>query len=138
MRARVVGLGLLAVFASVPVLAVAGTPGEAFLAFYEAVLKAKSVDEIVPMVPKVDRDKLKAVPAHAREMFLEMHRGWARLSGERPKVLKETVEGDTATLEAETVCVYTETLKPRCQATVALVKESDGWKVLDRPKWKRQ
>lgn len=67
-----------------------------------------------------------------------MHQEWAKLCGERPKVVAETIEGDTTSLEAETTCVYTETLKPRCKTTVALVKEQDGWKIVDRPKWKRR
>lgn len=137
MRAMVTSLAVLAVLACGPTIAAAGTPSETFLALYDAVLKAKAADDIAPLVKKADRDQLKTVPAEAKEMFLDMHKEWVKTCHERPKVTKETIEGDKATLEAEVVSVYAQTGSP-WKATVTLVKEADGWKVAEHPRWKYQ
>lgn len=137
MRATVVGLGLLGVLAFGPTIAAAGTPSETFLALYDAVLEAKAADDIAPLVKKAARDQLKTAPAEARQVFLDMHKEWVKTCHERPKVTKETIEGDKATLEAEVVTIYAQKGSP-WKATVTLVKEADGWKVSEHPRWKYQ
>jgi hypothetical protein len=143
MRANVVRLGLFVVMASGPHLAAAGTPTEAFLGYHETVLKARSVDDFAALLAKADRDSLKQVPVEAKTVLFDMHSEAARLSAERPKVLKETIDGDKATLDVETTCDYAKIDaailgKRPCAASVPLVKEPDGWKIAKAPKWKKK
>ena len=72
------------------------TPTQAFLAYNGAVLGAKSLEDIGPVLPKRDRDKIAIAPGEANQMFLELHQDVARMSVGTPRVLKETLSGDRA------------------------------------------
>ena len=77
------------------------TAGDYYLAYREAFVKAKTVDELVPWMSKARRDQIaKETPADRKEMF-EM----IKMFDDRTniKVLKETATATGADLQVEGV-----------------------------------
>src|SRR5262245_47372972 len=81
----------------------AASPSETYLAYHEAALKANAAEDLVAFLPKADRDKLALAPAPAKQFFFRGHNNPAKDAVQRPKVVKETISGDTAELVLETV-----------------------------------
>jgi hypothetical protein len=135
-------LALVGAAATASVLwAAAGTPSAVYFAYRDAALKAKIADDIAPYLKKADLAQMKAAPPKLKELFLNLHQSMEKMATVAPKVLKETVQGDTATLELETVCDYTSydphLGKKKCKATLKLLKEGGAWKIGDVPSWQQ-
>jgi hypothetical protein len=117
----------------------AKTPSETYLDYHGAAIQAKTVEDLVKFMPQADRDKMAQAPASSKEFVFGLRKEMeARVVGQ-PKVVKEDVQGDKATLEVEAVFDYSDTnpnlgQKP-AQAQIKLVKEKDGWKVVNAPNW---
>ena len=113
------------------------TPGQTYLEYHGAAVKAQKAEDLLPYLPKDDRDKLAQAPPKAKEFFFGMRQDMEKGCVGEPKVVSETVEGDKATLQLESVFDYTQFgqgQKP-AEARITLVKESDGWKVTGPPNW---
>jgi hypothetical protein len=117
----------------------AKTPGETYLAYHGAVLQARTVEDLATFIPQGDRDKMTSAPAQAKEMVFGLRQDMEKLVVGAPKVVKEDVQGDKATVEVEAVIDYARMNSPLGQkpagATIKLVKERDGWKVVNAPNW---
>ena len=106
------------------------TGGEYYLAYREAFVKAKSVDELVPWMSKSRRDQIaKETPADRKEMF-EM----IKMFDDRTniKVVKETPTATGADLQVEGVSAET---KSKGNGVITLVKEGTAWRI-DKESWK--
>ena len=119
--------------------AAARTPTETYLEYHGAALQAKAIEDLVRFMPKVNRDKMASAPAEAKQSLLEMRQEMEKIVVGQPKVTKEDVQGENATLDVEAVIDYARTnpnlgQKP-ATAKIKLVKESDGWKVVNAPNW---
>jgi hypothetical protein len=119
--------------------AAAKTPTETYLEYHGAALKAKTIDDLVPFMPQANREQMAAAPAEAKQSLLEMRQEMEKIVVGQPKVAKEDVQGDNATLDLEAVIDYARTnpnlgQKP-ATAKMKLVKEKDGWKVVNAPNW---
>jgi hypothetical protein len=142
---RVIGAWALAAAAvASAACAPAKTPAETYLDYHKVAREAKTVDQIMPFLPQEDRDKLAKAPAPAKakavEWVLGMRQDMEKLPEGQPKVVKEDVQGDTATLEVECVIDYSKLHNPHlgqkpAGADVKLVKEKDGWKVVAATNW---
>jgi hypothetical protein len=115
------------------------TPGQTYLEYHGAVVKAKAVEELVAFLPQADRDKVQSAPAQAKDFVFGLRQDMEKMVVGAPKVVKEDVQGNAATLDIEAVIDYTATnpnlgQKP-AEAKVKLVKEGDGWKVVNAPNW---
>ena len=119
--------------------AVARTPSETYLDYHGATLQAKAIEDLVRFMPQAARDKMAAAPAEAKQSLFRMRQEMERIVVGQPKVVKEDIQGDNATLDVEAVIDYARTnpnlgQKP-AQAKIKLLKESDGWKVVNAPNW---
>lgn len=106
------------------------TAGEFYLAYREAFVKAKTVDELAPWMSKARRDQIaKETPADRKEMF-EM----IKMFDDRTniKVLKETATATGADLQVEGVSAET---KSKGTGVITLVKEGAAWRI-DKESWK--
>jgi hypothetical protein len=117
----------------------ARTPGQTYLEYHGAARKAKAVEELVAFMPKADRDKVASAPAQAKDFVFGLRQEMEQMVVGAPKVVKEDVQGEAATLDVEAVIDYTR-MNPNmgqkpAEAKVKLVKESDGWKVVNAPNW---
>jgi hypothetical protein len=135
---------LMVVFAGSVACAPAKTPAETYMDYHKVARTAKSVDDIMPYLPQDDRDKLAKAPAPAKakaiEWVLGMRQDMEKLPEGEPKVVKEDVQGDAATLKVECVIDYAKLNSPQlgqkpAGAEVKLVKERDGWKVVSATNW---
>jgi hypothetical protein len=119
--------------------AAAKTPSETYLEYHGAALQAKAIEDLVPFMPQANREKMAAAPAEAKQSLLEMRKEMEKIVVGQPKVVKEDVQGDNATLDLEALIDYARTnpnlgQKP-ATAKMKLVKEKDGWKVVNAPNW---
>jgi hypothetical protein len=130
---------LAAVISVSTACAAAKTPSETYLDYHGATLQAKGVEDLVAFMPQASRDKMATAPSEARKSLFEMRQAMEKIVVGQPKVVKEDVQGDNATLDVEAVIDYARTnpnlgQKP-AEAKIKLVKEKDGWKVVNAPNW---
>ena len=129
------GLALVVGVACAP----ARTPAETYLDYHGAAIQAKAVEDLVKFMPQADRDKMGQASASSKELVFGLRKEMETRVVGQPKVVKEDVQGDKATLQVEAVFDYSDTnpnlgQKP-AEAEIKLVKESDGWKVVNAPNW---
>ena len=139
MRRRLATSALSVAFLASTACAPARTPSETYLDYHGAAIQAKTVEDLVKFMPKADRDKMAQAPASSKEFVFGLRKEMeARVVGQ-PKVVKEDVQGDNATLQVEALFDYSDTNpnlgKKPAAAQIKLVKEKDGWKVVNAPNW---
>ncbi len=106
------------------------TAGDYYLAYRDAFMKSKTVDELAPWMSKARRDQIaKETPADRKEMF-EM----IKMFDDRTniKVIKESATATGAELQVEGISAET---KSKGTGVITLVKEGTAWRV-DRESWK--
>jgi hypothetical protein len=106
------------------------TAGEYYLAYREAFVKAKTVDELAPWMSKSRRDQIaKETPADRKEMF-----DMIKMFDDRTniKVVKESATATGAELQVEGISAES---KSKGTGVITLVKEGTAWRV-DRESWK--
>lgn len=105
-------------------LVVAAQPktGAQFYAEYrEAFAKAKSFNDIAPLMSKAQREKLAAIPADQQKTLWDLSK---QMDVRDLKIVKETPTASGATLEITAVGADNTKVK----GTVKLVKEGGAWK----------
>jgi hypothetical protein len=101
-------------------------PGETYLAYRAAMLKAKSVEETMPWLAKEARAQVEKTPKDQRPMMFEFMQEMAgAMSG--VKVVNEAVTGETATVEVEGTDA---TDKSKVRGKISMVREDGTWKVV--------
>jgi hypothetical protein len=130
---------LATVLVAAAACAAARTPSETYLDYHGATLQAKAIEDLVRFMPQAARDKMASAPAEAKDSMFRMRQEMEKIVVGQPKVVKEDVQGENATLDVEAVIDYTRTnpnlgQKP-AQAKIKLLKERDGWKVVNAPNW---
>jgi hypothetical protein len=106
------------------------TAGEYYLAYREAFVKAKTVDELAPWMSKMRRDSIaKETPADRKEMF-----DMIKTFDDRTniKVVKESATPTGAELQVEGISAES---KSKGTGVITLVKEGTAWRI-DRESWK--
>jgi hypothetical protein len=99
------------------------TASQFYLAYRAAFDKAKSIEELLPFLSKQSADRVKATPAGERPKMFELMKMMGTLTA--VKVLKETKNGDGATLSVEGV----DADKAKTKGTIEIVKEGGAWKL---------
>ena len=107
----------------------APSPGQTYLAFRQAMDKAKAVEEIVPFMDKASRAKVEAASPEERKDGFEMMKAFSEVFD--VKVGKETVTGETAVVEATGVSAMD---GKDSVATVQMVQEDGAWRI-KHEKW---
>ena len=102
----------------------AGTPGEAYLAYRKAFDRAKAFEELWPFMDQATLVRAKAAPPREAQALFQVIKSLADVKN--VSVVKETVTGDSAVLEAAGDNAGT---GHRSRATVKLVKEGGVWKI---------
>jgi hypothetical protein len=100
------------------------SPTDAYVSYRQALAKARSFDDLFPLMDKASRAKIGAAPPEQRQRVFEMGRAMDEVVDVR--MAKETVTGDTAVVEADGVHAFT---GGDSHATVELVKEDGAWKI---------
>ena len=100
------------------------TPTDAYRSYRKAFDQAKSVDELKPFMDEATIARVDAAPADQRKGFFLMMKAMTEIVD--LKVVKETVTGETAVLEATGVNVG---MGSDAHATVKMVKQAGAWKV---------
>jgi hypothetical protein len=106
------------------------TPGDAYVAYRRAFDQAKSLDDLKPFMDEATIARVDAAPASERKGFFLMMKAMTEIVD--LTVVKETVTGETAVLEATGVNVGTGN---DSRATVKMVKQAGAWKVQNES-WK--
>lgn len=106
----------------------AKTPTQAYLDYREAVIKAKTLSEVLPHVSGAYRGMLEARPKKDQPVWLERLKESANMKD--LKITKETIDGDKCTLEGTATSARGNALKGK----VLLVREGGAWK-LDEEFW---
>ena len=103
---------------------------EFYMAYRQAFVKAKAIDEVLPWMAKSRRDQMSKAPATERtQMFGMIKEMDDNIS---IKVVKETPSAAGAELQVEAVSSAS---KKKTTATITLVKEAGAWK-LEGESWK--
>ena len=111
-----------ALLAATLVVAAQPKTGTQFYAEYRAAFaKAKSFNEIAPLMSKAQREKLAAIPADQQKTLWDLSK---QMDVRDLKVVKETPAADGATLEITAVAQDGTKVK----GMVKLVKEAGAWK----------
>ena len=125
---RVFTLGLALAFAA-PALPSAEQAAQSATEFYQAYrkafAKAQKIEDLLPMMAASRRAQVEKTPADERTMMFGMLKEMTAEQGE-VKVVKETATKNGVDLAVEA---------KNGTGTVAIVKESGGWK-LDKESWK--
>ncbi len=108
----------------------AATPTRAYVAYRQAFDQAQTIDELKPFMDQATTARVDAAPADERKGFFLMMKAMTEIVD--LKVVKETVTGDTAVLEATGLNVGSGS---DARATVKMVKEAGAWKVQNES-WK--
>ena len=98
------------------------TPSQAYLDYVAAVQKAKTLDEVLPLLSKQYRTNLQTVPKPNQPIWLNRIKEAADYSN--LKVTKETITGEKAVLDATGT---NKDLKPM-KGKITMVKEGTDWK----------
>lgn len=106
------------------------TPTRAYMAYRQAFDQAQTIDELKPFMDQATTARVDAAPADERKGFFLMMKAMTEIVD--LKVVKETVTGDTAVLEATGLNVGSGS---DARATVKMVKEAGAWKVQNES-WK--
>lgn len=106
------------------------TAGEYYLAYRQAFVNAKTIDELTPWMSKGRRDQIaKETPADRKEMF-EMIKMFDDRTNIR--VVKESATASGAELQVEGVSAES---KEKGTGVITLTKEGTAWRI-DRESWK--
>jgi hypothetical protein len=119
-RAGLLVLATAALAAAAP----AGTPAEAYRAYRKAFDQAKAFEDLWPFMDKATLARAKAAPPKEAQGLFLLIKGLSDVKN--VQVVKETVTGDSAVLEAAGDNAGTGN---RARATVKLVREDGAWKV---------
>jgi hypothetical protein len=124
---RILGIGLAALLASLAVAvgAPAKTPTQSYLDFHLALDKAKTLDEVLPYLSAAYRGMLESQPKSERAVWLGRLKDTS--NGKDLKITKETIKGDSCTLEATATSARGNAMKGK----ISLVKEGGAWKLDD-------
>ena len=130
---RIFAAGLVAFFGclALPSLVAAGevkTATQAYLDYHAAVLKATTLDEVLPHLSTAYRGMLESRPKKDRPLWLGRLKEAADIKD--LKITKETVEADKCTLEG----TGTSARGNAIHGKIHLVKEDGVWK-LDEEFW---
>jgi hypothetical protein len=101
-----------------------GTPAEAYRAYRKAFDQAKAFEELWPFMDRATLARAKAAPPKEAHGLFLLIKGLSDVRN--VQVVKETVTGDSAVLEAAGDNASTGS---RARATVQLVKEDGAWKI---------
>jgi hypothetical protein len=121
-RACLLGFALAA--ATAGSAAPPGTPTEAYRTYRKAFDQAKAFEELWPFMDKATLARAKAAPPKEAQGLFLLIKGLSDVKN--VQVVKETVTGDRAVLEAAGDNASTGN---RSRATVKLVKEDGAWKI---------
>jgi hypothetical protein len=102
----------------------AATPTSAYVTYRKAFDQSKSIDDLAPYMDKATLARVAAAPAKEKQGFFLMMKAFSEIVD--LKVVKETVSGEQAVLEATGLNVA---MGGDSRATVQMVKEGDVWKV---------
>ena len=102
----------------------AGTPAEAYRAYRKAFDQAKAFEDLWPFMDKATLARARAAPPREAQGLFLLIKGLSDVRN--VQVVKETVTGDTAVLEAAGDNAGT---GQKSRATVKLVKEDGVWKI---------
>jgi hypothetical protein len=100
------------------------TPTKAYVDYRKAFDQAKGIDELKPFMDKATIARVDAAPANEKKGFFLMMKAMTEIVD--LKVVKETVTGDAAVVEATGLNVGSGS---DARATVKMVKEEGAWKV---------
>jgi hypothetical protein len=106
------------------------SPGETYLAYRAAMLKAKSVENLLPWLSKEARAQIEESPKDERPMMFEFMQEMAGGMSD-VKVVNESVKGDTATVEVEATDAAA---KSKIRGKINMAREDGAWKVV-RENW---
>jgi hypothetical protein len=121
---------LLLLFAVATGCSFGATPTKTYVAYRKAFDQAQSIDDLKPFMDQATIARVDAAPANERKGFFLMMKAMTEIV--ELKVVKETVTGDTAVLEATGVNVGSGS---DARATVKMVKQAGAWKVQNES-WK--
>jgi hypothetical protein len=129
---RIFAIGLVAFFGYLALRSVVAaeskTPTQAYLDYHAAVLKATTLDEVLPHLSAAYRGMLESRPKTDRPLWLGRLKETADIKD--LKITKETIDGDKCTLEG----AGTSARGNAVHGKVHLVKEGGAWK-LDEEFW---
>jgi len=121
-KSSVAALLFAAFVAATLVVAAQPKTGTQFYAEYRAAFaKARSFNELAPLMSKAQREKLASIPADQQKTLWDVNK---QMDVRDLKVLKETPTATGATLEITAVGPDNSKVK----GTVKLVKEGGAWK----------
>ena len=100
------------------------TPAEAYRAYRKAFDQAKAFEDLWPFMEKATLARAKAAPPKEAQGLFLLIKGLSDVKN--VQVVKETVTGDSAVLEAAGDNAGT---RHRSRATVKLVREDGVWKI---------
>ena len=106
------------------------SPTDTYVSYRQAFERAKAVEEVMPFMDKATRARVEGSPAEERKGGFELIKAMSEVVD--VKVVKETITGETAVVEATGVDV---SQGSDARATVQLVKEDGAWKIKNE-KWK--
>jgi hypothetical protein len=100
-------------------------PGETYLAYRAAMLKAKTIEETMPWLAKEARAQVEKTPKDERSMMFEFMQEMAgAVTG--LEVVNESVKGETAALQVRGTDAES---KSKVTGTITMVREDGAWKV---------
>src|SRR5262245_14806414 len=99
------------------------TPTQAYMEYHAALMKAKSLDDLMPFVSAAAKKETASFPAEMKQGAPDMMREMTVQPGF--KVTKEDIAGAKATLTVEGV----NKAKAKTVITVSMVKEGTAWKL---------
>ena len=106
------------------------TPSDVYRTYRKAFDQAKAIEDLKPFMDQATIARVDAAPANERKGFFLMMKAMTEIVD--LKVVKETVTGETAVVEATGVNVG---MGNDARATVKMVKEAGTWKVQNES-WK--
>jgi hypothetical protein len=130
--ARLFAVGLVILVAGAAAVLAAGEPAksptQAYLDYHAAVLRARTLSEVLPYLSAAYRGMLESRPKKDHPVWLERLKESANVTD--LKIVKETIAGDKCTLEG----TATSARGNAVHGKVNLVKEGGAWK-LDEEFW---
>lgn len=121
---KTLGLALVAASLALPALAQkAKTAAQYYQEYAAAFEKAKSIDDLVPYLPKEKQEQVKNAPAEQKKQGFEMMKA---MGAKQVKVLKETATATGATLDVEGVGGLD---GGKMKGAITLAKDATGWHI---------
>jgi hypothetical protein len=106
----------------------AKTATEYYMQYQAAFEKAKSVDDLIPFMPKESQEQIKKASAEEKKQGFAMMKA---MGAKQVKVVKETATDAGATLDVEGVGGLD---GGKMTGKVNLVKDASGWRI-DKESW---